>query len=197
MRTKAPKKRTFKQQRRAARKATRDIEELTAEISKIDNFIRQGIQQGLEKSGVDLQKRLRREVNSTKTGIKYRGLRNRSSAPGESHANQSGALLRSFGWEVSPKKIEFGWINNPPDHAVIENGTRNMAPRPTLRNLLSNNSRLINRNIQLSIAKNLSKSAFFFAGRTINNTIISALRTRRDFAASPQGRFINAARGAF
>lgn len=90
-------------------------------------------------------------LRTPKTGrvyfIRTRGRRRRhvSSAPGESHANRSGRLRRSIGWQVSGfNELRFGYGvggEKLPPYAEapwgsVEEGTKGgqMEPRPTIQN---------------------------------------------------------------
>ena len=74
-----------------------------------------------------------------KTGRRRRHI---ASAPGETHANMTGTLRRSLGWKVHGwQTAEFGYgissgkANKAPLYAgAIELGSRNIKPRPSLRN---------------------------------------------------------------
>lgn len=72
--------------------------------------------------------------------IRYRSGRRRrhvASAAGESHANLTGKLRRSLGWKVQgSSSLEFGYgvTRDTVEYAPpIENGTRRMGARPSLR----------------------------------------------------------------
>lgn len=75
----------------------------------------------------------------TRTGKRRRHV---ASAPGETHANLTGALRRSLSWKVHGwEKAEFGYgvstnsKNAAPEYgAFVELGTRFMQPRPSLQN---------------------------------------------------------------
>ena len=62
-----------------------------------------------------------------------------ASAPGETHANQTGKLRRSLGWAVRGfSQLEFGYMDGlVPDYApFVELGTTRMAARPSLKNAI-------------------------------------------------------------
>lgn len=73
-----------------------------------------------------------------------------ASAPGETHANMTGAARRSLGWQVTGfKSLEWGYgvstLHAPPDYVEgLEFGTRRAAPRPSLQNAM----RTVNRNAE-------------------------------------------------
>ena len=98
---------------------------------------------------VDIHASASQEVlHGTKTGrmYRYRGSPHRASAPGETHANLSGAALRSLSWKVhGSASADFGYgvsvtARNaaPPYVDALEYGRLDglMAPRPTLQNEL-------------------------------------------------------------
>ena len=69
--------------------------------------------------------------------------RHRSSAVGETHANETGELLRSMGWTLAGDTINFGYGASGalvPDHAeYVEffNGDPEKPNRPTLQNTIT------------------------------------------------------------
>lgn len=113
-------------------------------INDLEDLTRQSIRRGF----FLLAQNLKRTANTNilkkpKSGRLYikrnkGGARNRhrASAPGETHANETGKLRRSLGWIVSgSQKMEFGYgVDKPaPDYAkFVEDGTFKMAPRPSL-----------------------------------------------------------------
>lgn len=101
--------------------------------------------------GKDLRAEASREVlHGIKTGRVYiirgpsgRRRRHRASAPGETHANRTGALRRGLSWKVhGHRRMEFGYGITPSDRSpvyasFVELGTRRMAARPTLANAIN------------------------------------------------------------
>ena len=77
-----------------------------------------------------------------KSGVRRR---HRASAPGETHANMSGALRRSLGYKIGGSiSLEFGYgVDKPaPKYGKwVEFGTRKMAARPSLQNAIQATSR--------------------------------------------------------
>jgi len=136
-------------------------------MGKLKNLrphILRGIRQAWFETGRDLMKEANKQIlHGTKTGRKYSNLRNRSSAPGESHANQSGDLRKSLGWKAhGAASIEFGYGVDKPttDYAkFIEFGTPKgqMKPRPTLRNTVLASTRNIEVNLVKGITKEIEK----------------------------------------
>jgi HK97 gp10 family phage protein len=114
-------------------------------------FSERAIRQGFFRLGRDLKASADREIlRRPKGGRVYlirgpggRRRRHIASAPGETHANFSGRLRRSIGWEVrGAQELEFGYGAGPEAGAVprygifLEFGTRRMEPRPSLRNAI-------------------------------------------------------------
>lgn len=107
--------------------------------------IRRGVRQGLFKFGNDVMETIDNEVLRTpKTGIVYivrtasgRRRRHRSSAPGESHANLTGALRKSKDYQMGGvESIEVGYLRDAPIYAkAIEFGNKKgtLKARPTIR----------------------------------------------------------------
>lgn len=87
---------------------------------------------------------IRRKPKSGRTYVvRVRGGRRRrhvASAPGETHADLTGALRRSISWQVRGyETMEFGYGirgSAPPWAPFVELGTRNMEPRPSLENAI-------------------------------------------------------------
>ena len=79
--------------------------------------------------------------------------RHRSSAPGETHANLTGATRRSLSWKVrGHKQLTFGYgivRGDAPVYARrLEKGGGKLAARPTLANSLQANRRNIQNNLE-------------------------------------------------
>lgn len=118
-------------------------------LERSEENVKRTIRQGFFQIGRDLQAEANREIlKGNKTGRVYfirtsSGGKRRhvSSAPGESHANLTGALRKSLGWSVTGfKSLEFGYgVDKPtPQHAEwLEFGTVKMKARPTLRNAIA------------------------------------------------------------
>ncbi len=110
-------------------------------------------------TGRDFMKEIGQQVKGSKGGTKYKALRRRSSAPGESHASQSGKLLKSAGWKVQGFEsitVGFGVDKKAPEHAkFVEFGTRNMSSRPTVQNTVAALERNIVVNIEQALLEEL------------------------------------------
>ena len=77
--------------------------------------------------------------------------KHRASAPGQSHANLSGALRRSIGWKVRGRDLEFGYgvtRVKVPYASFLEDGTSRMQPRPTLANAVKAMTRNIEQHLE-------------------------------------------------
>lgn len=128
----------------------RENDKVFARIQGVAKLTRRGSRQAMYKIGQGLRREASNEIlHGSKTGVVYRirsrsGRRRRhqSSAPGESHANQSGALRRSLSFQLrGASEIEFGYGvssgREAPDYArFVEFGTARMKSRPSLRNAL-------------------------------------------------------------
>jgi HK97 gp10 family phage protein len=122
--------------------------------------VHRGIRHAWFETGKDLEKEANREIlKGKKTGKHWPGLRNRSSAPGETHANQSGKLRKSIGWKVhGSDSITFGYgvSGSAPKYAkFMEFGTPKgqMAARPTLQNAVRATERDTQVNLEIEIKK--------------------------------------------
>lgn len=104
---------------------------------------RQGIEQAFFEIGQESVREVRTLIRSgERTGriYRFRGRPHRASAPGEVPASRSGRLLRSSDYKVS------GWYQMRFGETVeyakfLEEGTRNMAPRPHLLVAVNNQAR--------------------------------------------------------
>ena len=126
-----------------------ELSELIHERS--ENF-RQAVRQTFFRMGRDLKSKTNKDIldKSSKTGRIYKvyfgkgGLKlsrprlHRSSAPGQTHANLTGALRESIGWRTrGTDTLEFGYglTRTAPDYAShVERGTSKMDARPSLLN---------------------------------------------------------------
>lgn len=83
-----------------------------------------------------IQREAYRSGTYTKSGIKYKSLPNRSSAPYESPARQSGTLHDALDNNIKGNTIEI--FTNVPYHIFLEKGTKYMEPRPLLPTAFNN-----------------------------------------------------------
>lgn len=115
-----------------------------------DIISERSIRQAWFATGDDLMRTSNDDIlHGKKTGRVYRirrangrYVRHQSSAPGESHANLTGALRRSRSWKVRGMFLDFGYgvVTKAPRYANwVENGNRRMEPRPTLKNSVNKN----------------------------------------------------------
>ena len=83
----------------------------TAFDKSIDNIslsMKGGIRAGFFAIGSQLRQTARSQMLEKKTGIKYKNLRFRSSAKGQTPRSQTGKLRRSIGYQISGDSMEFG-----------------------------------------------------------------------------------------
>ena len=129
---------------------SRQNRKVFAVIEDLPGLTRRGLRQGMFKAGQGLIGEANREIlKGSKTGIVYirrtragRRRRHKSSAPGETHANLSGALRKSLSFQLrGSSEIEFGYGvssgKDAPEYAKwVEFGTTKMKARPSLNNAL-------------------------------------------------------------
>jgi len=124
----------------------------TRVFGKIDGVVgltKAGLRQGMFESGHGLIKRANNEIiHGLKTGRVYvrkvngRKRRHKSSAPGETHANMSGAARRSLSFQLrGSRQFEFGYGvsvgKTAPEYVEsLEFGNSRMDARPTLQNAI-------------------------------------------------------------
>lgn len=152
-------------------KTDRRGERVLTELGDISKATRRGIRQGFFNLGRDLKFRANAEIlRRPKGGRVYlvRGPRGRirrhvASAPGETHANLTGALRRSIGWQVNGhESMDFGYgvgnrkKNQAPEYSpFVEFGTNRMEERPSLNNAIDASQRDAERNFLEGITKEL------------------------------------------
>lgn len=138
---------------------------LFARLGTTNDGVRRAIRQGFFLLGRDLRQTASAEIlRRPKSGQTYvirtpggRRFRHTASAPGETHANLSGRLRRSIGFQIhGARSMDFGYGVDPngpaPDYApFVENGTTRMAPRPSLANAI----RVVTRNGERYFANGL------------------------------------------
>ena len=127
-------------------------------MGNVEGNFQRGIRQGWYRIGDQLSAQLSDDVLSkNKTGRTYirriKGgarRRHRASAPGESPANRTGQYRRSRGYEIRGwQQLEFGVRA---DHGIfLEEGTKNMAPRPGVQNAVEKRQNIIPPTLEGSI----------------------------------------------
>lgn len=149
--------------------ADRNNPRVFGRIENIEGLTRRGLRQGMFRAGHDLITEASREIlRGTKTGRTYirrdrrgRRRRHRSGAPGQTHANFSGAARRSLSFQLrGASEIEFGYGvssgRDAPEHArFIEFGTRRMRARPSIGNAITAQQRNITQHFQREILDEL------------------------------------------
>lgn len=124
-----------------------------ANIKGLKNAAHRSIRHGWFDLGQDLKKTASANILARpKSGRVYvrrdragRRRRHVASAPGETHANLSGRLRKSLGWKVrGASQMEFGYgvdKETTPYAPFVENGTRRMSARPSLKIAVESTSR--------------------------------------------------------
>lgn len=125
------------------------------DLSKVPGFTEASVRKAWFASGADLKNFASKDIlRKPKSGILYthidssgRRRRHRASAPGETHANMTGALRRSLAWKVKGRDLDFGYgveVIPAPEYADwVEGGTTRMDARPSLQNAITANQRNI------------------------------------------------------
>lgn len=121
-----------------------------AKLNGIERLTKRAVRRGMFKWAKDLKATANQQILAKdKEGIVYlrrtpsgRRRRHRASAPGQSHANRTGALRKSIGWNVTGSdRLEFGYGVDGKDTPLyapfIEFGTFRMKPRPSLQNAIN------------------------------------------------------------
>lgn len=136
-------------------------------IKNLDKLTKSGVEHGAYTSAVMLRKATSEEIlRKPKGGRVYirrdragRRRRHVASAPGETHANLTGALRRSLGFKVNPNSLEFGYgvqSADAPQYAEwIEFGTAKVKARPSLKNGIKSQRRNMQNNFDREIGKRL------------------------------------------
>ena len=153
----------------------RDLEKLyrkvILKITNLGKLVKAGVEHGAWTSSRGLQAATSKEILKRPKGGRVYVTRTRSgarrrhtaSAPGETHANLSGAMRRSLGFTVSATEIEFGYgvtKNNAPEYAeAIEFGRRDgtIKPRPSLQNGIKGERRNFQNNFEREIGERLGQ----------------------------------------
>jgi len=153
-------------------KITPGSKKVELRLSNLKKLTKSGIEAAAHTSSKELMRTTSKEIlRKPKSGITYitrnrAGARRRhvASAPGETHANFSGALRRSLGFTSSSSKIEFGYgvtRNNAPEYAErVEYGTSKMKARPSLMNGIKSETRNFQKNFDREIGKRLEGFGF-------------------------------------
>jgi HK97 gp10 family phage protein len=121
---------------------TKGAEKLVqGKIRNLDSATRAGIRMGMYNLGKSLVKTAQTEMrkkNKTGRTYRYKGRKHVASAAGETAANRSGKLRKSINFTVQGSEgITFG--ANTKYATFLEQGTKKMAPRPTLQNSMKKN----------------------------------------------------------
>ena len=143
-----------------------DSRQAVVRIKNIKKLTLAGIEHAWYTSGIGLIKATSKEIlRKPKSGITYlirnkagRTRRHVASAPGETHADLTGALRKSLSFKVKKHQLEFGYgitKNDAPDYANIEFGRTGVAARPSLRNGIKDQSRNIEINFKREFGKRL------------------------------------------
>jgi hypothetical protein len=120
-------------------------------LEGIERLTKRAVRQGMFKWARDLKSTANKDILAKdKTGRIYRIRlpsgrirRHQSSAPGETHANLTGRLRRTIGWNVvASDRLEFGYgldrVKEVPEYAQwVEFGSSRMAPRPSIQNSIN------------------------------------------------------------
>jgi hypothetical protein len=146
-------------------KADRHNDQVLLKLRQGEKLTRAGIRWAFFELGRDLNATADREIlKKPKHGRTYivrgpsgRRRRHRASAPGEAHANLTGKLRKSKGWQVrGSQELTFGYgvADQAPDYApFVERGTRRMGARPTLKLSVDANIR----NAELHFARQIQR----------------------------------------
>lgn len=136
-------------------------------IEELNSRTERGIRQGFFELGDDLNNELSKQMLAkNKRGKVYvkriRGgarRRHKSSAPGQTPANQTGAMRKARGYQISGDQLEWG-IRSGKDaeHAEFrESGTSRMSARPGLRNTVRATQKNAHNDFSQNIERELTK----------------------------------------
>jgi hypothetical protein len=141
-------------------------------IRNLKKLTRSGVEHAAFTSGRGLVEATSAEIlRRPKGGRTYirrdaagRRRRHVASAPGETHANMTGTLRRTLSFNVNRSTLEFGYgvhHGDAPDYAqFVEEGTRRMAARPSLRHGITSQRRNFQANFDREIGKRLEGKGF-------------------------------------
>lgn len=113
-----------------------------AQFEYLAESLNTGIKNELERRGVRTTKALRNAelevLSGTRSGKKYKRLPNRSSAPGEAPATQSGTLRREWSEDtlMEGNRMVSRLTSNTEYAGYLEDGTRKMEPRPYVERII-------------------------------------------------------------
>ena len=140
--------------------------EVFLSLENIEDNTRRGIRQGFFRLGRLMELTLRREVMSkNKTGRVYRNGKtktgrqrtHRASAAGETPANRSGNYRKNIGYQIKGSdSMEFGVRDGAEYAEYLEDGTKNMAPRPGVGNTVRDTEEDAQRFFESSIETSLT-----------------------------------------
>lgn len=129
-----------------------DTNRVLFELENANVLVEKGIRKAWFAVGQDVKRTANAEIlRKPKSGRTYvrrdkagRRRRHIASAPGETHANQSGRLRKSIGWKVNGAQMRFGYgvTREAPEYADwVEFGTKKMEARPSLQNAIKETNR--------------------------------------------------------
>lgn len=122
------------------------------DIKNIAQNTKTGLKIAFHKIGVDLRREFKRQtLDKNKTGVVYGT--HRSSAAGETGANDTGVYRKGIGFASNENQLIFG---NTAEHAkYLEEGTTRMKPREGLLNTIRSKQRNIVRTFTEEIENEL------------------------------------------
>lgn len=141
-------------------------------IERMHKLTKSGVEFAAYTSAKGLQRATSAEIlRRPKSGRVYirrdrlgRRRRHVASAPGETHANMTGATRRSLSFKVSNREIEFGYgvqKGDAPEYAeALEFGRPGVAARPSLRIGIKGEVRNFQKNFDREIGKRLEGKGF-------------------------------------
>lgn len=125
-------------------------------LKSLGKTFEQGLRLGLYDSGVNMERWLKADMLASKSGVKYKGSRKRSSAPGESPASQTGNLRNSIEFNVTGwDKLTFGYQVDYGKY--LELGTKFIEERPGLQKSINANKGIVRNNISKRLKDELKK----------------------------------------
>lgn len=131
------------------------------DIGRHPQHFKTGIRKALGEIGIQNKREAKRLIRTgPKTGRKWPNLPNRSSAPFEAPAEQSGKLSKSIGYRVrNHTQMEIGASaeseRGAPYPRFLEDGTRKMKPRPYLLKSVNNTARDAQKALQDYVAEEI------------------------------------------